>query len=152
MLDCNGSGRRSSANTLCGGRNSKGVGSNVSVFSRGILDYRTQYIQLFTPSTLPCGEATPTHPHTLPLPSSHIPLVLSLCCLLISIPQSLQNGLCKEPWGETRGRDLLWTNDGAKNIACMKRGACCQISQPVLLSFFFFFTFLSTVLGACGLF
>lgn len=53
--------------------------------------------------------------------------------------------------GKSRGvsRDLLWTNDSAKNIAWMKTGGCCQITQPVLLCFF---SFLSTVLAACGLF
>lgn len=53
--------------------------------------------------------------------------------------------------GKSRGvsRDLLWTNDSAKNIAWMKTGGCCQITQPVLLCFF---SVLSTVLAACGLF
>lgn len=96
------------------------------------MDYHTQYIHLFIPSTLPCAETTPTHS---PLPSSQIPLVLSLCRLL--------NGHQNGHWGETRGCDLLWTNDSAKNIVY------CQKSQPVLLSFF---SLLSTVLGTCGLF
>lgn len=69
---------------------------------------------------------TPTH---TPQPCSQIPPVLSLCCVLIFVPQSHQNGQWKEPWGETRGHDLLWTNDSAKNIAC------CQIC----VTFFFYF-------------